>query len=113
MLDTLGEILNADLFSFAVAASLTIVAALLMRAMCATTTVALSFAPAIGIGALSSIYACRQAALLFTYDHNSNIVIAAVIGMIAGFFAMLIMMLLVRTLAERRRPATQPPAARA
>ena len=97
MLQTLTEILSdilaADTFTYIVIGFLAVLAGVMIKAMTDSLALTLMFTPMIAFGALAGVYACREAGLVFTTDHESNIILTAGVGMVV---AVALMLLLVR-----------------
>ena len=90
MPEFLREIISVDLFTVLVVGVLSTWAGIIIRHMSESTFLALIFTPAIGFGALTGIYACRELEIVFSTNQNSNLITSLSIGMIVAMFIMLL-----------------------
>lgn len=102
--DLLQSILAADTFSYIVVGVLAVLASVMVKAMTESWPLTILFAPVIWFLALAGIYACREANVVFTTDHESNIILSAGVGMIAAVGLMLLLVRIGFLMGEQRKP---------
>jgi len=110
--NVLNDILNPDSFSTVVVGGLTILTGLMIRSMSSSTALAIWFAPGLAFGGLLGIYGCREAGFAFIGDSDSNVILSAGAGIIAGVIVMLVLTRMAFALTGVRKPVTRSGGAR-
>ena len=108
----LGDILAADSMSYWIVGSLTMMGAMIMRAMLPTKTLAILFFPGIFWGGLAGIYAFNALGLVLTTQRAAQIVIAGTTGMAFAFLVLVMATRLVHSAMRIRKPLTRAEPAR-
>jgi hypothetical protein len=89
MFDVFRDIMVANSYTYYVVVLLSLWAAMIIRVISDTTSLAVLMAPFIAYGALAGVYFCREFGLVFIYDNDSNIVACAAAGMCVAMLVML------------------------
>ncbi len=102
--DILRDILAADTFSYLVVGFLAVLAGVMVKAMTDSWPMTVMFTPVIWFFALAGIFACREAGLVFTTEHESNIILTAGVGMVVGVCLTLLLVRIGFLMGESKKP---------
>ena len=108
MHDTFLRLTNVDDYAFTVVVCMIFVAFWLLRSMTQSTSLALLYTPALGVGALAANYLYRTNYLMLSSDRDSNVVVASAIGDIAALLIMLIATRIAIFMHDRKNREHQP-----
>jgi hypothetical protein len=106
--DILSDILAADTFTWVVVSFLAVLAGVMIKAMTDSLALTLLFTPMFAFGALAGIYACREVGLVFTTEHESNVILTAGVGMVAAVALMLLLVRLGFLVSHQSKPVQRP-----